>query len=194
MGDRARQDWVHEHAETGKPVTPGNRLLPGGPVPPATHELHRARGRQGQFSSPFNCAVRLCSRRRVNGLAPFHPLVDQGMVPSQRRTPVAGGPGAIGHQISASGFANWTARSAGTDSGTPGFATASRVTPPLAWGPRRANLSPVIPTAHPLPFRTHASPLDLAAGPGCRPAPGGKVRWQKRFAFPPRRMKHGWQF
>jgi hypothetical protein len=111
MGDRARQDWVHEHAETGKLVTPRSRLLPEGLVPPATHELHRARGRQGQHRSPFNGAVRLCRWRRGNGLAPFDPLVDWSMG---------------GHKISASGFALWTARSVSFDDGTQGIA----ITPP----------------------------------------------------------------
>ena len=52
----------------------------------------------------------------------------------------------------------------------------------------------VIPSAHPLPFRTRAFPSLLAAVPSRLMPLDGKVRWQKRFASPARRMKRGWQF
>ena len=52
----------------------------------------------------------------------------------------------------------------------------------------------VIPSAHSHPPRPLASPPHLAAGPSRRSPLGGKVRWQKRFVFPARRMRRGLQF
>ena len=47
-----------------------------------------------------------------------------------------------------------------------------------------------------IPFlaRLHASPSHLAACPSRRTPLGGKVRWQKKFVFPARRMRRGLQF
>jgi len=107
--------------------------------------------------------------------------------PPQRRRPVAGGPGMVGHKLSANGLPYRTACSARP---SPWFA-ALRGRP---WrGNRHISDSRVIPSAHPLPFRLRAIPSDLAACPGRQTPLGGKVRWQKRFASPARRMKRGLQ-
>jgi hypothetical protein len=78
--------------------------------------------------------------------------------------------------------------------------------PPPGAEPRghgQASVSPVIHSAHFLSFRSRPYPSNLAArfnwaakprwttGPGRPPPPGGKVRWQKRYVFPARRMRRG---
>jgi hypothetical protein len=54
-GSRARQDWVHEHAETGKPL--------------AAYKLHGAREYLGGALSPPGRASCLCRSQRWNGPA-----------------------------------------------------------------------------------------------------------------------------
>ena len=49
-------------------------------------------------------------------------------------------------------------------------------------------------SAHPFLRRSCASPSDLAACTGSHGLPDGKVRWQKKFAFPARRMRRGLRF
>ena len=49
-------------------------------------------------------------------------------------------------------------------------------------------------SARPLPRRVCASPSSLAVGTGRYALPDGKVRWQKRFVFPARHMRHGLRF
>src|SRR5271166_2703623 len=85
---RVRQDWVHEHAETGKPPAPDK--LPG------------ARGRMGPEGFLSQCAVRPGGRGWRNGPALVDPVVDLGM---------------DGHKISAQGSDNKTLRPAGVNSG-----------------------------------------------------------------------------
>jgi hypothetical protein len=61
-------------------------------------------------------------------------------------------------------------------------------------GEQRLSVSQAIPSAHPHPSRSLASPPPLAAGPSRRNPLGGKARWQKRFVYPARRMRRGLQF
>jgi len=49
-------------------------------------------------------------------------------------------------------------------------------------------------SAHPLPCLLRARPSNLAACTGCFELPDGKVRWQKKFVFPARRMRRGLRF
>ncbi len=68
--------------------------------------------------------------------------------------------------------------------------------PPLRRAARRRpllkRLSDDSPDPYPAVFS--ASPSILAAGSGRHKPPDGKVRWQKRFAFPARRMRRGLRF
>ena len=103
-------------------------------------------------------------------------------------------PAVVGHKLSAIGLPYRTACSYSvfcSSRPSPRFA-ALRGRPQR--GNRHTSDSRVIPSAHPLPFRLRASPSDLAAGPGRQTPLGGKVRWQKRFVSPARRMKRGLQF
>ncbi len=56
-----------------------------------------------------------------------------------------------------------------------------------SWG-----IPPVIRPSIPLPIVR--VPSDLAECTGSRELPNGKVRWQKKFAFPARRMRRGLRF
>ena len=76
---------VHEHAETGKPL--------------AAYKLHQALEGIWNFFPPPRSAVCLYIRQRWNG-----PAGIPGKVPPQRRRPVAGDPGKIGHKLSAIGL------------------------------------------------------------------------------------------
>ena len=162
--DRARQDRVHEYAETGKP-TPQRRHLSQGP------RCRRGLGRMSGAGSPV-AQLRPCTRQRWNG-------------PGRRFVARHGWPQTLCKRITA------TLNSFGL------FLWTSAVVPrPL--GPLHAQSRHVCrlgyPSAHPLPFRPCASPSLLAACTGCHRPPDGKVRWQKRFASPARRMKRGLQF
>jgi hypothetical protein len=108
-----------------------------------------------------------CSWRRHNGHVPRDRLVDLVLV---------------GHKLSARGSATWTVCSAGCRGRTSWFA---------AFPLRGFRLTSVSRSScHSHPFLACFSPSGLAAGPG-QDWPGGKVRWPKKFAFPPRRMRRG---
>jgi hypothetical protein len=49
-------------------------------------------------------------------------------------------------------------------------------------------------SAHPISCRLRACPSNLAACTGCLRLPDGKVRWQRKFVSPARRMRRGLQF
>jgi hypothetical protein len=83
---------VHEHAETGKPL--------------AAYKLHQALGGFGILFTQPRYARRLFIRQRWNG-----PAGISGKVPPQRRRPVAGDPGKVGHKLSAIGLPYRKARS-----------------------------------------------------------------------------------
>ena len=175
---------VHEHAETGKPLFPSeNDRSPRCADPCAAYTLHQARGSPGAFRLRSDHGTRSGTRQRWNG-----PAGHSGKVPPQRRRPVAGGPG-IGHKLSAIGLPQDRVRSAGLHHAR--FAAPRGASPP---GCRCSGHQRFFTSAHPLPFRSGASPSHLAAVPGRQAPPGGKVRWQKRFAFPARRMKRGLRF
>ncbi len=97
-GPRARQDWVHEHAETGKPFT--------------ADQQHGARGDDEPDRLFFQIALWTCNRQRRNGPAHVDHLVGVGLAPSERRKGVAGSAGQGGHKLSAIGSPFQNARSA----------------------------------------------------------------------------------
>ncbi len=141
----------------------------------------RARASEKVFPQ-LHSALRRCRRQRWNGPAGFR----LGSTPATKI--VAG--------------ARWLA----TNSLHLGYRIVQLVrqelrhgSPPFGAGPGAAVGAPAIhgsSLSHILlPFRsTRTFPSNLAAGPGRQTPPGGKVRWQKRFAFPVRRTKRDWQF
>lgn len=174
-GPRARQDWVHEHAETGKPFT--------------AEKQHDARREDGADRLRFQSALGTCNRQRHNGPPHVDRLVGVGMAPSERRRGVAGSTGRSGHKLSAIGSPFYNARSAGRP---------LRISALGCGRPQKSSSQTgetlVIHAAHsqtPLP---HASPSVLAACPSRRKPLGGKVRWQRKFAYPARHMRHGLRF
>src|SRR5580658_7468816 len=112
------------------------------------------------------------------------------MVPPHRQRPVAGDPG-IGHKISAIGSLH---RPAVTDCsfGYPPRLFSFRGT--FARALRHTRVTQVVPPAHLLVFRFFASPSHLVRDSSRHTPLDGKVRWQRKFAFPARRMKRGLQF
>jgi hypothetical protein len=144
-GSRARQDWVHEHAETGKPL--------------AAYKLHGTRGPQPTICAGWGAkrksigpsmprsvrAARPCTRQGWNGPAAGNRLVASGLV---------------GHKLSAIGSLHHSACSACSSSHPSQFA-AFRGWP--ARGYRHTSDSQVIPSAHPPPVRSTATPSRLAA-------------------------------
>ena len=95
----------------------------------------------------------------------------------------------VGHKLSAIGSLYRKARSARHTLrlAAPGW---GRQAP----GTCHTGYAQVIPSAHPPHPRPHASPSILAAGPSRQTPLGGKVRWQRKFVSPARRMRHGLQF
>ena len=137
--------------------------------PLADNRLHGRRGERGAFKLRFFSAVRPCTRTRWNGPG--------GILPKL-----------VGHKLSAIGLPQHSTRSACFIRHPPWFSA------PRGWlpgGSRYVKVFRIIHFAHPLPIRSSASPSLLAAGTGCQRQLDGKVRWQKRFASPARRMRHG---
>jgi hypothetical protein len=161
---------VHEHAETGKPLHPSdNDRSPGCAAPWVVCTLHQARGSAGAFQLCSDHGARSGTRQRWNG--------------------PAGHSGKVGHKLSAIGLPQDRVRSVVLHLAR--FAAPRGASPPEC---RCSGHQRFFTSAHPLPFRFGASPSHLAPVPGRQAPPDGKVRWQKRFASPARRMKRGLQF
>jgi hypothetical protein len=66
----------------------------------------------------------------------------------------------------------------------------------LGSGDRAEGIAPAFSrlSTDPSSCRVFASPSNLAVGSGWLRPPDGKVRWQKRFAFPARRMRRGLRY
>lgn len=182
-GSSAGQDWVNEHAETGKPDNPSDQERSCGR--PASL-VSRLRGTRGDFDSQIADQQR--TRQLYNGPTHIDFLSDMEFVAHLRRN-AAGSKRTGGHKLSAfrSPFRNIRRTRRPFRFSTP---TGGRQ--PQAIDPARH--ASVIASAHPLPTRPLTSPPSLAAGPSRRSPLGGKARWQKRFVFPARRMRRGWQF
>ena len=164
----------------------------------------------GQSGKVFPGPIARCECVQASGgtAPPETPVIYPGdealspvtpVYPPQRRSPVAGDSGMVGHKLSANGLPSRKACSACSDR-SDCLASSSGQAPRLAasrgWrsrGNRHTSELRHIPPAHPLPFRPRAAPSIFAAGPSRQTPLGGKVRWQKRFASPARRMKHGLQ-
>jgi hypothetical protein len=114
-GSRARQDWIHEHAETGKPL--------------AAFKLHARRTSLGAYRPWSGSAVRPCRRQWWNG--------------------PAGGPGTVGHKLSAIGLPYSKACSAGTFRHPPKLAQFAAHAGRQQRGHWQAGNARVIPSAHP---------------------------------------------
>ena len=150
FGPDARQDWVHEHAETGSPL--------------AASRLRAVHGEGGvEFLLPRS-VVRAGGCSRVNGPAALS--------------------GLRGHNLSAHGSPSHAACSAATP---PSRRASRKGRPPL--GTPHTCSSQVIPLALSRPFPPRIAPFPLAAGPGSPHLPGRKVRWQRKFASLPRRIR-----
>ncbi len=158
--DRARQDWVHEYAET---------RMPDSPEPQPANSLHGTGTMVWAQKLHSRAAVRPCTRRRWNGPAEFL--------------------GRSGRSRSAIGSPQYSTRSACS------FQFLPRFHAPRGREPRSKAVPFAFPrsSAPPIPFLPCSSPSLLAAGTGCHRLPDGKVRWQKRFVSPARRMRRGWQ-
>lgn len=156
---------LYEHAETGKPAQRVDLVRSHLElVPPAARRAQRAR--PGRGNKTLQCAAVRCASWRSNGPTGF---AGQG-----------------GHKLSAVGLPLRKASHKGLPTWPALHVAARRLATP------RTSLSTVIHLPRPASFRSDS--CLLAASPGRICSPGGKVRWQKRFAFPPRRMKRGWQF
>ena len=172
--DRARQDWVYEHAETGRPCRSER------PKSVARHAallaactLHGPGRSSKSIGDRFN-AVRTPlelqprpSARPNDGLFRSRDAATNSLQSDHRNQQ---------HVRLFSDSAWFAARWAGRRCAA-GFASSPQVVPPI-----------------PSPCRLRASPSNLAACSGCLRLPDGKVRWQKRFVFPARRMRRGLQF
>jgi hypothetical protein len=139
--------------------------------PLAAYKLHTMRSCPGAFRSWFGSAERPCKRQGWNG--------------------PAGVFGTVGHKLSAIGLPY---RKASSASSQEMFAQFAAPNGRRQRGLRQAGNRRVIPSAHPQSSRILASPFALAVGPGSQTPPGGKVRWQRKFASQARRTKRGLQF
>jgi hypothetical protein len=101
------------------------------------------------------------------------------------------GPGMVGHKLSAIGLPQHSTRLACSIEHPPWFA-APRGRQPR--GSQPIKVSRVVLPAHSFPFRFCASPSVPAAVTDSQGLSDGKVRWQKRFVSPARRMRRGLQF
>ncbi len=156
--DRARQDWVHEYAETGRSF--------------AARTLQGARGQFGRQIPRFPGAKPPCNCRRSNGPAGYFHFAGTG-----------------GHKLSAIGSPQTAARSARFLRRPHWFAALGKSLHMEAQTRAPSRLS-----VHPFLCRLCAPPSDLAASTGSLELPDGKVRWQRKFVFPARRMRRGWRF
>ena len=136
------------------------------------------RGLASAYTSPVS----------INGPAHVYHLVGMGLVELLRRK-VAGVNLQGGHKLSVfrSPFRNVCRTWKPVEFAAPRWGRRPQVVGP-------AKHASVISSAHSHPPRPLASPPHLAAGPSRRSPLGGKVRWQKRFVFPARRMRRGLQF
>ena len=154
--DRARQDWVHEHAETGRPSAAryiawiARRIRERDSCySPARGYFARAAGRTAPPESPARTATNSLQSDRHNQQPVRLVFIDIRI-------------------------------------GSPPLEGISQTEAIPRASPRLS--------AHPFLRRSCASPSDLAACTGSHRLPDGKVRWQKRFVFPARRMRRGLRF
>ena len=160
----------HEHAETRSALKPCDE-----------DRSHRRALR-------FTALSRQGPRERLGSKL----LLFAGTEPRQRhREP--NGPsarsGMRGHKPSANGSHRPTACSACPSGHSPWFTI-------FGPGRRKDSVRPSLSgfSAHPFPCRVFAFPSRLAVCSVCPVQPDGKVRWQKRFVFPARRMRRGLRF
>jgi hypothetical protein len=162
--DRARQDWVYEHAETGWPLRSNDRNRSA---------EHAARLAACTLQGPCKPGkpVEKGERRSTHGGLPSVRFRPNGTFAGHGRP-----------KHSATGYPQAAARSvflprlAAREAGSCAQAA-------LQW------LS-----AHPLSCHLRACPFNLAACTGCCRLPDGKVRWQRKFVFQARRMRRGLRF
>jgi hypothetical protein len=148
----------------------------------------------GDEDSPHGCVAWLkalpCrdSREQVGSQIPLFAGAESY---AECRAPkgATGTAGECGHKLSANGLEQPTCLEACWSFSSPWFAAVRVV--------RRMHIAvPELPgfIRHPLPCRDFAFPSSHSMGSGCQAPPDGKVRWQKRFVFPARRMRRGWRF
>jgi hypothetical protein len=142
--DRAWQDWVYEHAETGRPALPSSpqlrKELPRVRVPYAARKLHESRGHHGKRIPRFSRTEVLRSCHRPNG-------------------PAGSFSGQAGHRFSANGSPQPAARSACFPATPPWFA---------ASGAKVIAPAPFRSSAHTTSCLVSALPLSLAVRAGRR--------------------------
>ena len=136
--------------------------------PLAACEVHGTRGNSGADRSRSRQARASCIRQRWNG-----PIGTAGLV---------------GHKISALGLPPRKASATGCSVRFAAIACGS------LHNIRHNGRSRAVPFAYPLAFRLIASSSGLAASSSRQLPLDGKVRWQKRFVSPARRMRRGLQF
>ena len=169
--DRARQEWDYEHAETGWPLRSNDRNRSPEHAARLAACTLRAPCKQGKSIGTGECrSTHLgfpCVRRRPNGVFAGH------------RRP----------KHSATGYPQRYPQSAARS------VFMRRLAAGKAASPAKDVLrSPSRLSAHPLSCHLRACPSNLAACTGCFWLPDGKVRWQRKFVFPARRMRRGWRF
>ena len=135
----------------------------------AARSLQGLRGQFGNSVPQLPGARTSCNRRWSNG--PAGPQIGFG-----------------GHKISAFGSPQAIVRSACF------ISTSLRIAAKAGFRTEADTI--VLPrcSAHALLCRLSAFPSDLAVCTGCLEPPDRKVRWQKKFAFPARRMRRGLRF
>jgi hypothetical protein len=182
--DRARQDWVYEHAETGRPCHPIDRARSRGDMVDLV--VCTIEGSRWHFRK----AIPLF-RRAGPPCKPIEPNGRAGQITNtleNRQRSLVGNSGTGGHSLSAIGLPQKRARPA-----LPLWFA-------VPWAGRHAETvrrAFIRLSAHPFPCRQCAPPSNLAACTGRPPrwaTPDGKVRWQRKFAFPARRMRRGLRF
>jgi len=162
--DRAWQDWDYEHAETGWPLRSNDRNRSPGHV---ARLASCTRQRPGKPGKPIGTGERRFTYVEL-------PRVRLRSNVSHGRP-----------EHSATGYPQTAARSV----------FVPRLAAPKAGSCARAVLrSPYRLSAPPIPCRPRARPSNLAACTGCLRLPDGKVRWQRKFVSPARRMRRGLRF
>ena len=163
--DRARQDWVYEHAETGWPLRSNDRNR---------SPEHAARLAACTLQGPGKPIG--TSERRSTRMGLPRVRLRSNVSHGRPRHSATGYPQRYPQPAARSVFLpRLAAREAGS--------CAQAV-------PR----SPYRLSAHPIPCRLRACPSNLAACTGCYWLPDGKVRWQRKFVSPARRMRRGLRF
>ena len=163
--DRAWQDWDYEHAETGWPLGSNDRSRSPGHAARLAACTRQGPGKPSKTGERRSTRVGLPRVRLRSNVSHGRPKHSATGYP--RRCPQSAARSVF--------LARLAAREAGS--------CADAV-------PR----SPYRLSAHPIPCRLRARPSNLAACTGCFRLPDGKVRWQRKFVSPARRMRRGLRF